>query len=131
MPKTILVARGTAVSGEVEPNPSTIWTAAPTRQGSVFVTGQVCSRDQRRGRYTPESIAHPGKMVPSIARYLIATYTQPGEWVCDPMAGIATTVVEAMHLGRHGIGVEYEPRWGAAGHRQHPPRPATGRDRYR
>src|SRR6266508_5495537 len=28
-------------------------------------------------------------------------------------AGIATTVVEAMHLGRHGIGVEYEARWAA------------------
>jgi len=54
---------------------------------------------------------HPGKMLPAIARYLIATYTQIGEYVCDPMAGIATTVVEAMHLGRHGIGVEYEPRW--------------------
>jgi len=56
---------------------------------------------------------HPGKMLPAIARYLIATYTQPGEHVCDPMAGIATTVVEAMHLGRHGIGVEYEARWAA------------------
>src|SRR5205823_3389567 len=64
-----------------------------------------------RGRYTKESMAHPGKMLPSIARYLIATYTQPGEPVCDPMAGIGTTVVEAMHLGRHGFGVEYEPRW--------------------
>ena len=80
-------------------------------QGSVFVTGQVCSREQRRGRYTKESIAHPGKMLPSIARYLIHTFTQVGDWVCDPMAGIATTVVEAMHLNRHGIGVEYEARW--------------------
>jgi hypothetical protein len=80
-------------------------------QGSVFVTGQVVSREQRRGRYTRESMAHPGKMLPSIARYLIATYAQVGEWVCDPMAGIATTVVEAMHLGRNGIGVEYEARW--------------------
>src|SRR5436190_9621144 len=80
-------------------------------QRSVFVTGQVCSREQRRGRYTPESMAHPGKMLPSIARYLINTYTRPGEWVCDPMAGTATTVVEAMHLGRYGIGVEYETRW--------------------
>src|SRR5947209_5375173 len=85
--------------------------ASGKAQGSVFVTGQVCSREQRRGRYTQESMAHPGKMLPSIARYLIATHTQPGESVCDPMAGIATTVVEAMHLGRHGIGVEYEPRW--------------------
>jgi tRNA G10 N-methylase Trm11 len=56
---------------------------------------------------------HPGKMLPSIARYLIATFTQPDEHVCDPMAGIATTVTEAMWLGRHGIGVEYEPHWAA------------------
>src|SRR5205823_9795748 len=40
-------------------------------------------RQERRGRYTPESMAHPGKMLPSIARYLIATYTLPGEWVLD------------------------------------------------
>ncbi|GAA1810830.1 hypothetical protein GCM10009682_35520 [Luedemannella flava] len=92
-----------------EPAMTEIRPAAP--QGSVFVTGQVCSREQRRGRYTKESFAHPGKMLPSIARYLINTYTQVGDWVCDPMAGIATTVVEAMHLHRHGIGVEYEARW--------------------
>jgi hypothetical protein len=53
------------------------------RQGSVLLTGQVCSRKQRRGRYTKESFAHPGKMLPSIARYLIHTFPQPGEWVCD------------------------------------------------
>src|SRR5262249_1731432 len=86
-----------------EPTPAAV-PAAP--QGSVFLTGQVCSREQRRGRYTRDSMAHPGKMLPSIARYLIYTYTEVGDWVCDPMAGIATTVVEAMHLGRHGIGVE-------------------------
>lgn len=79
--------------------------------GSVWLTGQVSSRDQRRGRYTAESMTHPGKMLPSIARHLIATYTDPGDVVLDPMAGIGTTIVEAMHLGRHGIGVEYEPRW--------------------
>ncbi|MBT8226736.1 MAG: site-specific DNA-methyltransferase [Dactylosporangium sp.] len=79
--------------------------------GSVWLTGQVCSRDQRRGRYTPTSITHPGKMLPSIARYAINAYTRPGDLVADPMAGIGTTIVEAMHLDRHGIGVEYEPRW--------------------
>jgi hypothetical protein len=102
---------GTATGG-AERNPAGSC-AAPARQGqgSVFVTGQVCSREQRRGRYTPESLAHPGKMLPAIARYLIATYTQVGEWVCDPMAGIFTTIVEAMHLGRDGIGVEYEAQW--------------------
>jgi len=81
--------------------------------GSVWLTGQVASRDLRRGRYTPESITHPGKMLPTIPRYAIRTYTYPGDTVLDPMAGIGTTVTEAMRLGRHGIGVEYEPRWAA------------------
>jgi tRNA G10 N-methylase Trm11 len=50
-------------------------------------------------------------MLPSIARYLIATYTHPGDLLLDPMAGIGTTVIEAVHLHRDGLGVEYEPRW--------------------
>jgi tRNA G10 N-methylase Trm11 len=98
-------------TGETLLDPDPRWAVAPARQGSVFVTGQVCSRDQRRGRYTHESFDHPGKMLPATARYLIATYTKIDDWVCDPMAGINTTVVEAMHLGRHGIGIEYEARW--------------------
>ncbi|GAA3346617.1 hypothetical protein GCM10020358_58290 [Amorphoplanes nipponensis] len=80
-------------------------------QGSVLLTGQTASRDLRRNRYTPASMDHPGKMLPTIARYLIATYTDEGDLVADPMAGIGTTLVEAMHLGRHGVGVEYEDRW--------------------
>jgi DNA methylase len=117
-------AHGSCVSGETWLDPTTCWAGGPAPQGwpgSVWVTGQVCSRDQRRGRYTRESMAHPAKMLPSIARYAIATYTTTGEWVLDPMAGIATTVVEAMHLGRRGIGVEYEPRWAelAAGNLRH------------
>src|SRR3954453_11293898 len=75
--------------------------------GSVWLTGQQPSRELRKGRYDSESITHPGKMLPTIARYAINTYTQPGDVVLDPMAGIGTTVVEAMHLDRHGIGVEY------------------------
>ncbi|WP_329007575.1 DNA methyltransferase [Micromonospora rifamycinica] len=79
--------------------------------GAVWLTGQHPSRDLRRGRYTPQSLTHPGKMLPTIARYAIRTYTNPGDIVLDPMAGIGTTIVEAMHLGRHGVGVEYEADW--------------------
>ncbi|WP_313887025.1 TRM11 family SAM-dependent methyltransferase [Salinispora arenicola] len=79
--------------------------------GSVWLTGQTASRDLRRGRYTPESLTHPGKMLPTIPRYAIRTYTNPGDLVLDPMAGIGTTVIEAMRLGRHGVGVEYEAEW--------------------
>ncbi|MGH3494364.1 MAG: TRM11 family SAM-dependent methyltransferase, partial [Sciscionella sp.] len=78
---------------------------------SVWVTGQEVSRTQRHGRYLPDSVRHPGKMLPSIARHAIEAYTQPGEMVFDPMAGIGTSLVEAVHLGRDAIGTEYEPQW--------------------
>lgn len=86
-------------------------TPTTSRPASVWLTGQLCSRDQRRGRYTRASIAHPGKMLPAIAARAVHTWTRPGEIVLDPMAGIGTTIVEAMHAGRTGIGVEYESRW--------------------
>jgi modification methylase len=66
---------------------------------------------QRRGRYLPASTAHPAKMLPAIAATAITRYTQPGDLVADPMCGIGTTLVEAVHLGRDAIGVEYESRW--------------------
>ena len=50
-------------------------------------------------------------MAPAIAARAIETYTNPGDVVLDPMCGIGTTLVEAMHLGRVGIGIEYEERW--------------------
>jgi len=56
-------------------------------------------------------MAHPGKMLPAVARHAVAAYTRPGEVVLDPMCGIGTTLVEAVHLGRDAVGIEYEPRW--------------------
>ena len=78
---------------------------------SVWATGQQTPRAQRQGRYLAPSLAHPAKMLPAIARAAISDYTQPGDYVCDPMCGIGTTLVEAVHLGRDAIGVEYEPTW--------------------
>ncbi len=78
---------------------------------SVWPTAQRTSRAQRTGRYLPESVAHPAKMLPAIARHAIAAYTAAGDTVLDPMCGIGTTLVEAVHLNREAIGIEYEPRW--------------------
>jgi tRNA G10 N-methylase Trm11 len=78
---------------------------------SVWPTAQRTSRAQRAGRYLPASMAHPAKMLPAIARHAIAAYTNPGDVVADPMCGIGSTLVEAVHLGRDAIGVDYEPRW--------------------
>ena len=103
----------TAVPGSGPVSGSATALLALGHPGSVWLTGQRPSRELRRNRYTHESITHPGKMLPTIARYAINTYTDPGDLVLDPMAGIGTTVVEAMHLDRHGVGVEYEDRWAA------------------
>ncbi|HVB27143.1 MAG TPA: DNA methyltransferase [Mycobacteriales bacterium] len=80
---------------------------------SVWPTAQQTAQVQRTGRYLPATVAHPGKMLPAIARTAITAYTQPGDLVVDPMCGIGTTLVEAVHLGRDAIGVEYEPTWAA------------------
>ncbi|GGJ90068.1 hypothetical protein GCM10010123_19890 [Pilimelia anulata] len=78
---------------------------------SVWTTAQKTQPVQRRGRYVPEQKAHPARMYPATAAHAIAAFTVAGDLVMDPMAGIGTTLVEAMHLGRDAIGIEYESRW--------------------
>ena len=78
---------------------------------SVWPTAQRTSRAQRAGRYLTLSTAHPAKMLPAVAARAIAAYSEPGDLVLDPMCGIGTTLVEAVHQGRDAIGVEYEARW--------------------
>ncbi|NJP30752.1 TRM11 family SAM-dependent methyltransferase [Micromonospora thermarum] len=79
----------------------------------VWLTCQIPARDQRRGRYVPGTSSHPAKMLPHLAARAISSYSDPGELVFDPMCGAGTTLVEAMHLGRYGIGVDIEPRFSA------------------
>jgi len=54
---------------------------------------------------------HPfaAKFPPQLACWAIEQYSQPGETVCDPMAGSGTTLVEAWRLGRSGIGFDIDP----------------------
>lgn len=74
----------------------------------MLATGQKPSRLQRQGRYVPEAMKHPARMLPAIAAQVIAAYTRPRELVVDLMCGIGTTLVEAIRLDRHAVGVEYE-----------------------
>jgi modification methylase len=78
---------------------------------SVWPTAQRNARAQRAGRYVELSGAHPARMLPAIAARAIATYTAPGDLVVDPLCGVGTTLVEAVHLGRDAIGIEYEQHW--------------------
>jgi modification methylase len=77
----------------------------------VWACAQKTSQWQRHGRYLPESHRHPAKMLPALARNAIESYSDPGDLVLDPMCGIGTTLVEAIHLRRRALGVELEPRW--------------------
>lgn len=78
---------------------------------SVWTTAQSTGPVQRKGRYTAESVKHPARMLPAIAAHAIEHYTLPGDLVIDPMCGIGTTLVEAVHAGRDAFGIEYESRW--------------------
>jgi modification methylase len=78
---------------------------------AVWPCAQTSAQYQRTGRYLPASSRHPGKMLPELARRLVAEYCPPSGLVVDPMCGIGTTLVEAAALGRRAVGVELEPRW--------------------
>ncbi|ROO52860.1 DNA methylase [Micromonospora sp. Llam0] len=95
-------------TGTAGPNETT---AAWPLDLSVWATAQSTGPVQRRGRYVPQSVKHPARMLPAIAAHAVRSYTQPGDLVFDPMCGIGTTIVEAIHAGRDAVGVEYESRW--------------------
>jgi modification methylase len=81
---------------------------------TLWATGQHLPRAQRADRYASVSGPHPAKMWPLTARHAIAAFSNPGDLVLDPMAGIGTTLVEAVDLGRAAWGADIEPDWVAA-----------------
>ena len=96
---TLAIAAGPVPAAQ-EPVPLAVWPCA-----------QTSAQFQRTGRYLPASSRHPGKMLPELARRLVAEYCPPEGLVVDPMCGIGTTLVEAAALGCRAVGVELEPRW--------------------
>jgi hypothetical protein len=44
-----------------------------------------------------------------LADRVIERFSQPGDWVLDPFAGLGTTLFSAARLGRRGIGFERNP----------------------
>lgn len=85
--------------------------ARPEVPLAIWPVAQTTAQWQRAGRYLPGCTAHPGKMLPELARRIVAEYSEPGQVVVDPMAGIGTTLVEAALLGRRAVGIELDPRW--------------------
>lgn len=76
--------------------------------GSLLEFGS--DKPLRNRWFVPESFAHPAKCHLGLLRWIIEKYTQPGETIADPMAGIGS-VLYAASLQRHVIAREIEPRW--------------------
>ncbi len=53
--------------------------------------------------------SYQGKLKPSIAKFLIEWFTNPGDRVLDPMAGVGTIPLEARRQGRVGVGSDLSP----------------------
>lgn len=51
----------------------------------------------------------PAKFPPQLPRSFITELTTPGDIVLDPMMGSGTTLVEAVLLGRIGVGADIDP----------------------
>ncbi|ACA60671.1 DNA methyltransferase [Candidatus Desulforudis audaxviator] len=51
-----------------------------------------------------------GNFIPQIPHQLMLRYTKKGELVVDPFLGSGTTLIECRRLGRHGLGVELNPK---------------------
>lgn len=96
---------------ELEPltGPSDIASDVGLRQAAH----EFCqTQPYRRGSYGKRNwggllhslCSYQGKLKPSIAHFLVAWFTERGQVVLDPMAGVGTIPLEARRQGRVGIG---------------------------
>src|SRR4051812_40254538 len=66
---------------------------------------------QRYGRYVAGSAGHRDRTLPDLAATLVDRYSNPGDFIVDRFVGTGTMLVEAVHAGRKGMGLDIEPGW--------------------
>lgn len=54
---------------------------------------------------------HPTQKSQAMLEWIIASYSNPGDFVLDPFAGSGATLVAARKLGRRGLGIEQLPEF--------------------
>ncbi len=79
----------------------------PSAAQAALVAG-ARDREPVRG-LTHGFYKYPARFSPSFVRAAIETFTQPADLVLDNHVGGGTTLVEALVLGRHAIGVDISP----------------------
>lgn len=74
---------------------------------AVFENLAKAAQDARRVQgATHRFYRYPARFSPHFVHAVIEQFTQPGDLVFDPFVGGGTTLVEAMRLGRAGIGFD-------------------------
>lgn len=58
-------------------------------------------------------LRHPAKFPETLAQEFIEFFTKRGQVVFDPMVGTGSTLVAALHAGRHSYGIELNPTYAA------------------
>lgn len=60
-------------------------------------------------RFSHYLFRFPAKFHPPVARHLVETYSEDGDWILDPFCGSGSLMVEAATLGRHSVGMDIDP----------------------
>jgi site-specific DNA-methyltransferase (adenine-specific) len=60
-------------------------------------------------KFNTEVWQHPTQKPVALFDYLVRTYTDAGNVICDPFMGSGTTGVAAVKLGRKFTGIEIDP----------------------
>lgn len=50
--------------------------------------------------------SYPARFSPELVKEIIKNFSSQGDWIFDPFMGGGTSIVEALALGRHAIGVD-------------------------
>lgn len=92
--------------------------ARPNAASYADLAAQFCQTSpHRHGAYGKRNwggllhslCSYQGKLKPSIAHFLVSWFSNPGDVVLDPMAGVGTIPYEARRLGRVGVGNDLSP----------------------
>jgi hypothetical protein len=81
-----------------------LWLDLPDKAQDALVEG---ARDARPvSGLTHNFYRYPARFSPAFVRAAIEMFTAPGDTIFDPYAGGGTSLVEALVLGRHAVGVD-------------------------
>ncbi len=74
-----------------------------------FIESPVCA-----GRERLREPKHPTQKPLAVLRRLVELASRPGDLILDPFAGVGSTGVAALELGRRFVGFELDPVYAAA-----------------